>query len=76
MSTNPTSLCRGCGKPIVWAKDPTGKAIPLDPRPPVYLVTSEDDEARCVRQPNSMVSHFATCPAANQFSGSSRRPAS
>ncbi len=69
-----TSPCRGCGKPIVWAHKPEGGVIPLDPRPPVYkLIHSYDEQTkqttlRCERKLQSMVSHFATCPKANDFS--------
>lgn len=70
-----TSTCRGCGKPIVWATTPDGKQIPLDPRPPCYEVVQDIDtgEATCTRKKDAMVTHFATCPKADQFS-SGRRP--
>lgn len=76
-----TSPCRGCGKPIIWiAEEKTGKKIPLDPRPPVYEVT-ESFDAREKNEPanritfgrrnlKAYVSHFATCPDADRFSGS------
>jgi hypothetical protein len=67
--------CRGCGKPIVWAKnlraDGSLQNIPLDPRAPVYSVqVIGENEVRCTLVPrdNFMVSHFATCPNANDFS--------
>ena len=76
-----TSLCKGCRKPIVWAfvvKDGirTGKRIPLDPRPRIYHFLSGpgivDYEATPVSQDPTMVAHFlvthfATCPNADQF---------
>jgi len=68
--------CRGCGKPIVFAinKD-TGMVIPLDPKPPVYAVVEEaDGEIVCKRLELAMVSHFATCSKANEFSGKNRKP--
>ena len=36
--------CKGCGKPILWAKDDKGQNIPLDPRAPGIRrrVTIED----------------------------------
>lgn len=69
------SPCRGCGKPIMWGVTEEGKKIPLDPKPPVYRVVhdrSQDGKwtIRAIRKENCMVSHFATCPAANQFSAS------
>lgn len=72
-----TAPCRGCGRPIVWAVDPLGRRIPLDPTPPVYHVqleaTDNPGSARASRSLTAMVSHFATCPEASRFSGSSRR---
>lgn len=64
-------VCRGCGARIIWAKNPaTGKMIPLDPRPPVYLVTEEGAMRANGKEGEAYyVSHFATCPKANQFSG-------
>lgn len=69
-----TTPCRGCGKPIVWGKTEDGKNIPLDPRPPCYKIAREPSEkgTECVRAFDVMVSHFATCPKANDFSGSNR----
>jgi len=32
------SVCRGCGARVVWGKTPEGKTIPLDPKPPIYVV--------------------------------------
>lgn len=78
-----TSPCKGCGRPIVWAKLPSGGAVPLDPKPAVYRVlenghgelvaerANEDQEGQCWH----LVSHFATCPKANQFSKSKPKPA-
>ncbi len=75
MSGLKTSACRGCGKPIIWAVTEEGKKIPLDPRPPVYLmqIVLKDDIAtgvNAVRDERYAVSHFATCPDANRFSKS------
>jgi len=72
-----TSPCKGCGKPIVWARvdDEHGGAVPLDPRPPVYIVNVlSSGDVRCVRaaRESFMVSHFATCPKANEFGGGKR----
>ena len=72
------SACRGCGKEIIWGKTEDGKKIPLDPVPPVYrfFVTMEEDlQDNAVERAgrNYMVSHFATCKNANDFSAS-RKP--
>jgi hypothetical protein len=62
------SACRGCGKPIVWGVTSDGKKIPLDPRPPTYRIVNDiPDSVKVVRDTFVMVSHFATCPKANQF---------
>lgn len=73
-----TSPCKGCGRPILWATDAEGKAIPLDPRAPIYFVQELEDgrcvatlqkkEAEDVPVMRSMVSHFSTCSKAAQFS--------
>lgn len=61
--------CRYCGKPVVWAaitkEDGEPGRVPLDPKPPVYLVT-KDGVGRRVAQGREgekrvLVSHFATC---------------
>lgn len=64
------SKCKGCGKNIEWIEHVnvvTGevKKIPLDPTPPTYRfnpVTSLWERS------DAMVSHFATCKNANDFS--------
>lgn len=70
--------CKGCGRPILWATNTeTGKMVPLDPTAPVYILSTHGDgeTKTCCRAPTDAfaVSHFATCPEANQFSGKSRR---
>jgi hypothetical protein len=67
------SACRGCGKEIVWAVNrQTGAKVPLDPRAHVYTETgrTEIGDPIVERAPGPMVTHFATCPKANDFSGS------
>lgn len=68
-----TTPCRSCGKPVLFAADPAGKTIPLDPRPPCYVWSEFDGQVKCKRIHQAAVSHFATCPGANQFSGSKRQ---
>ena len=73
--------CKGCGAEILWAKNENDKMIPLDAKAPVYVLTIRADspaekvagtEARCQRaeKDRAFVSHFSTCPKANEFSGS------
>lgn len=75
MTAFATTPCKGCGTPIVWARDANGKAIPLDPKPATYGVKVDPQlGAICVRANGAdsvaqvYVSHFATCPKANEFS--------
>ncbi|MCC6671074.1 MAG: hypothetical protein IT458_08435 [Planctomycetes bacterium] len=74
------SRCKGCGRGIVWATKEDGGKVPLDASAPVYAVTEVGDEiaggAEAVvlakRAERHLVSHFATCPQASEFSGRSR----
>ena len=71
------SACKGCGNPIVWGETEEGKKIPLDPRAPVYVETDPDTQTQPIpvtRSRIAMVSHFATCPDANRFSGRKKKP--
>lgn len=75
--------CQGCGKKILWGITPEGKSIPLDPSAPVYTVVTKIPGTPRVkllpaserRELGPWVSHFATCPKASQFSGSSKSAA-
>ncbi len=70
MSAKP---CRGCGRPVVFAKDPDGKWQVLDNTAPVWKqIGVKDGIARVVREPSALVSHFSTCPKADDFSGRNR----
>lgn len=70
MSAKP---CRGCGKPVVFAKDPDGKWQVLDNVAPVWKqVGIKNGAPYVIREPKAMVSHFSTCPKADDFSGGRR----
>lgn len=68
------SACRGCGKEIVFAKNPdTGRLIPLDAKALCYRVVEEvPGQLSAYRAKDCMVTHFATCPDAKDFSGSGK----
>lgn len=70
------SQCKGCGKEIVWALTEEGKKIPMDLKPVIYqMVELDNGEARVKKLPGypvHCVSHFVTCPKANDFSGRAR----
>lgn len=77
------SKCKGCHKEIVWGKTIDGKFIPLDPKAPVYEmdcdertdpnIPQKEDSIPINRTHSAYVTHFATCPKANDFSAS-RKP--
>lgn len=70
------SACKGCGVEIVWGITDNGKSIPLDLKAPVYSLQIDQlsgQTDRAVRMANTYVSHFATCPQANTFSGSKKK---
>lgn len=62
------ATCTGCGRPIIWARNGEGKRICLDAIAPVFAVARIEQQAIATRRQDSFVSHFATCPNANQFS--------
>ena len=72
--------CKGCGKKIVWGTTAGGQRIPLDPVPPIYQTSPvtvmgqpvEDQVGAMRTSRDYMVSHFATCPSANDFSKSKK----
>lgn len=73
------SLCKGCGRPIIWGETFEGKKVPLDPRAPVYTFSGSDSGSglrKILRlgSDEGIVSHFSTCPKANDFSASKRQP--
>ncbi len=57
--------CRACGKELLFAEGPNGKAIPLDLSAPVYRVL---DNGTCVREAGCYVTHFASCTDPSRFS--------
>lgn len=57
--------CRACNRPIIFASDPSGRLIPLDAGPPVYVLLDGD---KCERARGYYVSHFATCSDPSRFS--------
>lgn len=68
------STCKSCGAPVTWVLTTKGKRMPLDAVPVATgNVTVEDGYATVhaaiglfVAPGPRYVSHFATCPQANQ----------
>jgi len=70
-----TTICRGCGKPVVFAVDEFGKTQILDMRAPVFSVKEAIDGngnqvlvCNRIEKGTCGVTHFATCSHANEFS--------
>lgn len=69
------AICKGCGKKILWGQTEDGKNIPLDPIPPVYCIVATRPNGNLFVEKTDqeyMVSHFATCPKADEFSKSKK----
>lgn len=68
------ATCRGCGRPVLFALDEKGTQQILDARAPVFLVDiyTPAEPNRVARCAAGYVSHFATCPAAEHFSQTTR----
>lgn len=66
--------CLKCGAPLAFVVGPNGKKIPLDQRAQVYrIITDLTGAPVCEQVPDAFVTHFASCPKANDFSGSKKR---
>lgn len=57
--------CRSCEAEIVWARTAGGSPIPLDAKPERRFVVMQEDPL-VVQSQVTYVSHFATCPNADQ----------
>ena len=76
-----SSACK-CGKRLVWGTDSAGKRHPLDASAPVFELIGDPQrdllgapvDAMVERTRRAFVTHFATCPLANQFSSSAGGP--
>lgn len=66
------AVCRACTRKLLWAKNEHGKWVPLDAGMIVYQIDPTDPQ-KCVRNPSAFVTHFQTCPYANNFSQHQRR---
>ena len=77
------SVCRGCGKPIIWIGTGGGKSMPCDPDEVVYwqtrggskkivtpngeVLSAELDGPQDRATGIGFISHFATCPQSDMF---------
>jgi len=63
------SRCKTCGQSIQWAVTEAGKKVPLDHPPENRFVKTNrhlPDQELHVRMTETYISHFATCPQADQ----------
>ena len=76
------SKCKSCGAKIIWLPTIGGKSMPCDPEPIPYredslgsmmIVTNDGRVVRAKIDASSetvgYVSHFATCPDAEEWRG-------
>lgn len=67
-----TGTCRGCSARMEWVKSADGKNVPLDPEPhPDGNIVIDDEGVALYAERGSFpvmyLSHFATCPRADEF---------
>lgn len=65
--------CRACGKPLIFVVDASGKIQPLDPAPPTWRIDRYLTGEEVAIRADALVSHFSTCPKADQFSSARRK---
>lgn len=79
----PTSRCRSCNQPVIWALTTANqKRMPVDPTPVLggnvvltsgptaRVLTAEETERRRALGSTAWTSHFTTCPQAKSWSRS------
>ena len=79
MGDAPERRCTGCGAKIVFVRNQaTGLSIPAQPVRTVYALVENlvgESELQKIPRPKPeqlFISHFETCPLADQFSGGKR----
>lgn len=63
--------CRSCGQRIVWVETERGRRMPVDaePVPGHFVITHGPRNGAVATQVPVYVSHFSTCPNADQHRG-------
>ena len=59
--------CKSCGQELLWVKSSSGKNIPLNAEPIKKVWTENKKTQTWYFSDEAYVSHFATCPNADQF---------
>jgi hypothetical protein len=65
--------CRGCGVPIIFLADSEGKIQPLDLQAPTWRIEQDLMGQEIAVRADALVSHFSSCPKADDFSKSKRK---
>lgn len=65
--------CRACGTPLVFIRDIEGTLHPLDAQAPTYRIEPDAFGVEVAVRADALVSHFATCSKAEQFSGGQKK---
>jgi hypothetical protein len=65
------AYCRSCKAEIIWAETENGKRVPLGAKPEKRFTLGEEVEGswgdtRIATMQDTYISHFVTCPDANQ----------
>ena len=58
--------CRTCKAEIVWMVTSAGKRVPLDPPEKRFVVNNTSVHRGQVEMQDTWLSHFATCPQADE----------
>lgn len=76
---NMKSICKGCGRPIIWAYTEAGKRMPLDPEPVpdalvgTFVITGNQcrSSSPMFDSPDTVhhMAHWSSCPVADSFRG-------
>lgn len=62
------AYCRGCGAEIIWALTVEGNRMPLNAQfEGRFILEPNPDGAPLATVKATYISHFATCPQADQF---------
>lgn len=66
MSHQPKAYCRSCGRQIIWCATDGDKRMPLDAEFEMRFVLDALADPMVGRLRRTYVSHFATCPQADE----------
>ncbi len=68
MPADPRSRpCRACGRAIIFAQSPGGRALPLERMPHTYRLEDRDGQVVAVKVEEAYLSHFIVCEGRDEF---------